>query len=96
MTIQVFFIMSKLGKGFRMTSLKKRLDNVLTELTIIRQGLDRSGRYPSCCLTVHNDGTIRCDVIGPLAEKRFLKECEKCQAQIKNLLIRINLDEVQS
>jgi len=78
------------------TSVKKRLDNVLTELAIIRESLNNSGRYPSCCLTVHNDGKISCDVIGPLSEERFLKECEKCQAWIKSMLSRVNLDEAQS
>jgi len=78
------------------TSLRRRLNNVLAELAIIREGLDKSGRYPSCCLTVHNDGKLSCDVIGPLSEEDFLKECEKCQAQIKSMLTRVNLDEVQS
>ncbi len=77
-----------------MTNLRKRLDNVLSELAIIREGLNNSRRYPSCCLTVHNDGKISCDVIGPLPEEAFLKECEKCQAQIKSMLSRVNLDEV--
>jgi len=78
------------------TSVKKRLDNVLAELAIIHESLNNSSRYPSCCLTVHNDGRISCDVIGPLSEEQFLKECEKCQARIKSILSRVNLDRVQS
>jgi len=76
------------------TNLRKRLDNVLAELAIIREGLNNSGRYPSCCLTVHSDGKISCDVVGPLPEEEFLKECEKCQAQIKSMLSRVSPDEV--
>jgi len=78
------------------TNLRKRLDNVLAELAIIREGLNNSSRYPSCCLTVHNDGKISCDVLGPLSEEQFLQGCEKCQAQIKSLLSRINFDQIQS
>lgn len=79
-----------------MTSVKRRLDNVRAELVIIRESLNNSSRYPSCCLTVRNDGRISCDVIGPLSEEQFLKECEKCQARIKSMLSRVNLDEGQS
>jgi len=78
------------------TNLRKRLDNVLAELAIIREGLNNSSRYPSCCLTVHNDGKVSCDVMGPLPEKEFLRECEKCKAQIKRTLSSANLDDVQS
>jgi len=75
------------------TNLKRRLDNVLAELAIIREGLEKAGRYPSCCLRVHKDCKISCDVVGPLSEREFLRECEKCQVEIKRKLARINLDE---
>jgi len=91
-----FYVKSVVGKGIPLTSLKKRLDNVLAELAIIREGLNSSGRYPSCCLTVHNEGKISCDTIGPLSVEEFLKECTKCQAQIKSMLSRVNIDDVQS
>ncbi len=79
-----------------MTNLRKRLDNILAELAIIRDGLNNSSHYPSCCLTVQNDGKISCDIRGPLPEEEFLKECKKCQSQIKQMLSRINLDKLQS
>jgi len=78
------------------TSLRKRLDNVLVELAIIRDGLNISSRYPSCCLMVRNDGKISCDIMGPLPKKEFLKECKKCQAQIKRMLSQVNLDDVEN
>jgi hypothetical protein len=74
------------------TNLRRRLDNVLAELTIIREALNNSGRYPFCCLKVYDDRRISCDVIGPLPEEEFLKECEKCKAQIKRKLAGISLD----
>lgn len=78
-----------------MTSLKKRLDNVLAELTIIREGLDASSRYPSCCLTIHTNNKISCDIFGPLPEEKFLKECQKCKDKIKKILAHFNLEKVE-
>jgi hypothetical protein len=69
-----------------MASLRKRLDNILYELKVLREALKESSRYPPCCLRIHNDGKVSCDVIGPLPEKEFLKECEKCRAQVKKLI----------
>ncbi|MFQ6074022.1 MAG: hypothetical protein ACE5KC_02270 [Candidatus Bathyarchaeia archaeon] len=74
-----------------MTSLRKRLDNILYELTVIREALKESSRYPPCCLAIHNDGKVSCDVAGPLPEDEFLKECEKCRARIKNLMSQIDI-----
>lgn len=79
-----------------MTNLRRRLDNVLAELTIIREALSDSGRYPSCCLKVYNDRRISCDVIGPLPEEEFLRECEKCKAQIRRKLASIDIAMVDS
>lgn len=76
-----------------MTNLRKRLDNVIAELEIIREGLNTSGRYPTCCLTVHNNGEISCKVKGPLPEKEFLEECEKCRADMKSFLDSIRIDD---
>lgn len=69
-----------------MTSLKKRLENVLEELTVIHEALKNSSHYPPCCLIIREDGRVGCDIIGPLNEKDFLKECRKCQEEIKNVL----------
>ena len=69
-----------------MTSLKKRLENVIEELTVIYEALRNSSRYPPCCLVIHQDGKISCDILGPLDEKDFLKECRKCQEEIKRVL----------
>ena len=78
-----------------MTSLRKRLENVLAELAIIREALDRSGHYPSCCLTVGHNGKISCDAIGPLPEKEFLSKCQKCQENIKKTIAHFNLNEIE-
>lgn len=78
-----------------MTSLKKRLDNVIAELEIIREGLDASRHYPTCCLTIHENGEISCEVKGPLPEKEFLEECEKCRAEIKRFLEHVVLEDSQ-
>jgi len=75
------------------TNLKKRLDNVIAELEIILDGLNSSGRYPTCCLTVHNNGEISCGVKGPLPEKEFLEECMKCRAEMKSFLGRIGIED---
>jgi hypothetical protein len=76
-----------------MASLRKRLDNIFYELTVLRQALKESSHYPPCCLRIHQNGKISCDVIGPLPEKEFLKECKKCRAQIKKLISQINMDK---
>ncbi|MFQ5758849.1 MAG: hypothetical protein ACE5IF_04155 [Candidatus Bathyarchaeia archaeon] len=76
-----------------MTNLRKRLDNVIAELEIIHEGLNASRRYPTCCLTVHNNGEISCVVKGPLPEREFLEECEKCRAEIKSFLDRIKMED---
>jgi hypothetical protein len=72
-----------------MTSLRKRLNNVLAELEIIREALNRSGRYPSCCLTLQKNGKISCDVKAPLPKEQFLKECARCRAEIESFLANV-------
>jgi len=69
-----------------MTSLRRRLDNALSELDTIRKALNESGEYPACCLILHSDGKISCDVKGPLEKEKFLKECKRCRAMIKEIL----------
>lgn len=69
-----------------MTSLRKRLDNILVELAILRQEIDKASRYPPCCLTFYKDRKISCDVYGPLPEKEFSALCERCRATIKEFL----------
>ena len=89
----IFLLFHLIHEGFTVTNLRKRLDNVVAELEIIREGLNTSGRYPTCCLTVHNNGDISCEAIGPLPEKKFLKECEKCRAEMKIFLDRIRIED---
>jgi len=72
------------------TNIRKRMENILAEITIINQGLAKSGRYPPCCLTVDKNGEIRCDTLGPLPEKEFLKQCAKCRTEIKKILKNFN------
>lgn len=74
-----------------MASLKKRLDNILLELAVLREALKESSLYPPCCIKIQNDGKISCDVIGPLPEREFLKECKVCREHIKKLVAQINL-----
>lgn len=70
-----------------MTNLRKRLDNAIAELDIIKDVLKGdSSRYPPCCLTVHNDGRISCDTIGPYDEEKFLEECKRCRYKIEEFL----------
>jgi hypothetical protein len=76
-----------------MASLRKRLDNILNELEILREALKGLSRYPPCYLKIHSDGKISCDVVGPLPEKEFLKECEKCRVGIERLIAQINIRE---
>ena len=72
-----------------MTSLKRRLDNVLSELDTIRKALNESQEYPACCLIFHSDGKISCDVRAPLEREKFLKECRRCRVMIKEVLDRL-------
>ncbi len=76
-----------------MTNLRKRLENVIAELEIIREGLNAPGRYPTCCLTIHKNGEISCEAKGPLQEKEFLDECEKCRAEMKSFLDRTEIED---
>jgi hypothetical protein len=70
-----------------MTNLRKRLENILTELEIIKEALEKGGKvYPSCCLTFHKAGEISCDVIGLLPKEDFLRECRKCRDGIEKYM----------
>lgn len=69
--------------------------NVNSELAIIRESLNRQGRFPSCCFTINADGEFYCDTVGPLAKEQFLDECESCQAWIKDTVARFKMDKVE-
>ena len=88
-----FFQNDNWGKGFVMTSLKKRLDNILNEISIINKEIYVSGRSPPCCLVFYENDLISCDVLGPLPKEQFLLECSKCKARIKQLVDHINLEK---
>lgn len=76
-----------------LTSLKRRLENVLVELAIIREAINNFKHYPPCCLKIYDDGKISCDVIGPLPKNEFLEECSKCREWIKKTLSKIKIEE---
>ncbi|MFQ6086631.1 MAG: hypothetical protein ACE5OV_01280 [Candidatus Bathyarchaeia archaeon] len=78
-----------------MTNLRNRMENLLAEIAIIREGLARSGRYPPCCLTINKNGEISCDILGPLPEKEFLEQCTKCRAKIREFLANLDLKKNQ-
>lgn len=69
-----------------MTSLRQRFENVLAELTIIRQALDKSNNSPPCCIILYPDGRISCDVVAPVKKEQFYKECEKCRSKMKKII----------
>ena len=79
-----------------MTSLRKRLNNILTELAIMKDGLENSGEYPSCCLTFHENGQISCDVKGPLPKEQFLRECETCRMIVKAFVEFVSLKQLKN
>ena len=81
--------------GFRVTNIKNRMDNILVEIAVIKEGLAKSGRYPPCSLAINKNGEISCDVLGPLPEKEFLEECMKCRARVKKFLANFNLERNQ-
>ena len=87
------------------TSLKKRLDyvlnelsnmdtepdeetsnNVVTQLSIVKNAFKESENYPVCCFTYDAGSRIICDSCGPLANEEFMAKCRVCQAQIKEAL----------
>lgn len=72
-----------------MTSVRRRLDNVLAQITIIRQNLDKPAKQPFCCVTFHKDEKVSCDVLEQLPYAQFLKECEKCRKVMKASLQQI-------
>ena len=76
-----------------MTSLKKRLDNILNEISIINREINVSGQSPPCCLVFHKNDRISCDVLGPLPKEQFLQECSKCKASVKRLIDSINREK---
>ena len=69
-----------------MTDIGERLRNILTELTIIKEALSRSGDYPPCCLKFHADGRISCGLIGPLPKEEFMRRCRECRIRTKRIL----------
>ena len=78
-----------------MTNLKERLDNVISELLIISDALNKSEGLPPCCLTIHKDGEISCKRLGPLPKREFLAGCGKCRAEIINFLSHVTLEDKQ-
>jgi len=80
-------------KSLVMTSLKKRLDNILNEISIIGREINVSGHSPPCCLVFHENDRISCDVLGPLPKEQFFQECSKCKARIKRLVDCINIEK---
>jgi len=80
-------------RGSMMTSLRKRLDNILDELSIISDEISVSDQSPPCCLVFHKNDLISCDVLGPLPKEQFLLECSKCKARIKRLVDCINKEK---
>ena len=79
-----------------MTNLKKRMDNILSEFAIIQDMLSKSVGHPPCCLTFYKNGEIRCEVIGPLPENEFLRECRKCRAEIRSFVERVGIEKSRS
>lgn len=76
-----------------MTNMRNRMDNILVEIAIIREGLAKSDRYPPCCLMTNENGEISCDILGPLPKKEFLDQCMRCRAEIKRFLANFNLEK---
>ena len=91
--IFLFFLNEFREKGPVMTSLRKRLDNVLNELSIISREISVSDQAPPCCLVFHKNDLISCDALGPLPREQFLLECSKCKARIKRLVDYINREK---
>ena len=79
-----------------MTNLKKRLDNVISELLIISDTLNKSEGLPPCCLTFQENGEIGCESLGPLPKKEFLEKCGKCRAEIINFLEHVTTEDKQN
>ena len=78
-----------------MTNLKKRLDNVISQLLIIDDTLARSEGSPPCCLTIQENGEISCGSLGPLPRKEFLEECGKCRIKISDFLEHVTIEDKQ-
>jgi len=69
-----------------MTSLKQRMDNVIRELTIIKEiiDIDKNSKSPPCDLTFMDGNLIKCESLGPLPKEEFLKKCKLCLDRIKS------------
>lgn len=79
------------SEGLRLTGLRERLDNVLAELAVIEDALDKCDNGPPCCLTLQKNGKIGCNIVKPLEKKQFYKKCEKCREQIRKFLDEVRL-----
>ena len=88
-SLYVSFLPQTYEEGREVTSLKKRFENVLAELAIIRGAFEHSSKFPPCCLTLYKDGKLSCDANGPLPLEEFLKECRKCRMTIKRFIEQI-------
>ena len=73
-----------------MTSLKRRLDNILSEIMNINQEINVSENAIPCHLVFHEQDQLSCDVLGPLPRELFFQECSKCKAKIKELIDYFN------
>jgi hypothetical protein len=94
--IALFLFSTYFSEGISVTNLKKRLDNVISELLIISDMLNKSEGPPPCCLTIQENGEICCESLGPLPKKEFLEECGKCRAEIISFLEHVTTEDKQN
>ncbi len=76
-----------------MTSLRRRLDNVLAELAIIEDVLNKCNKGPPCCLIYRKNGEIGCGMVNPMKKEQFYEKCEECREQIRKLLDETRLED---
>ena len=79
-------------EGVRLTSLRERFDNVIAELTIIKDVLDKCSKSPPCCLILRKDGEIGCNMVEPTKKSQFYEKCEECRKHIRKFLDEIRLE----
>ncbi len=66
--------------------------NVIAELAVIRGAYRETKCAPMCCFSYDAERKLLCDIAGPLEQKQFMEKCRECQAQIKNVLVNLDID----
>ena len=66
--------------------------NAIAELKVISGAYRETKQAPMCCFRCDSQRRLICDAEGPLIHELFMKNCLRCQSEMKDVLdlLKIN------